>query len=548
MKKSRSTVPRQIHDRDTLLERILGTPGIEHAVPSLRPELLHRVIQDCGLEDCGSLMMMATPEQWTRVFDLDLWRVDQPGMDEQFDARRFGLWIEVLAQAGVEAAARKIAEVESELLITGLAAHARVFDSAAARPYRTTDGVEVRVSRPDHELTAEIGAYTLFASRTDSWEAILAVLIELDAQHPECFHRLMRGCRALSDDGRELDGLDGLLARRGQAAFDLARARERRRGGQGYVAPAQARAFLKASREIRLDAECPPPEDPGARAILRQRPDPAASPASPDPPTPASPADSKPSPEARSAASALAEIFSRAGISGAELRALPGESHTNPRGLDRLRTLLRSAFDRSTEAYDDRSRELTFIANALKAGCAFQDRQLTAAEAGDAASAVCSLGLENWPAAWGRGKSLPEDFLAATSLVAVFQVGWAVLHRDVAMHAALGLLKGLAGLRVDDRDIQSGLDALTKDLTGTCRTGTPWRSRAALDAIAIFDMPAWAALLGAIDECPVLHAVLGASGTRTGSVGWADFEFISNNAQIAVVHRFLETLPAALVS
>jgi len=31
------------------------------------------------------------------------------------------------------------------------------------------------------------------------------------------------------------------------------------------------------------------------------------------------------------------------------------------------------------------------------------------------------------------------------------------------------------------------------------------------DVIAILDTPAWAALLGLIDECPVLHAALRAS-------------------------------------
>jgi hypothetical protein len=38
-----------------LLERILGTPQLGQVVPRLPPDVLHRVIQRCGLEDCGAL-------------------------------------------------------------------------------------------------------------------------------------------------------------------------------------------------------------------------------------------------------------------------------------------------------------------------------------------------------------------------------------------------------------------------------------------------------------------------------------------------------------
>src|SRR5262245_58234198 len=74
---------------ENLLERILSAPHLARAVPQLPPEVLHRVIQQCGLADCADLMTLATPGQLARVFDLDLWRPVAPGLDEQFDARRF---------------------------------------------------------------------------------------------------------------------------------------------------------------------------------------------------------------------------------------------------------------------------------------------------------------------------------------------------------------------------------------------------------------------------------------------------------------------------
>src|SRR5262245_38879632 len=118
-----------------LLDRILETPHLAHVVPRLHPELLHRIIQSCGLEDCGELVALATPEQLARIFDLDLWPPAQPGLDEQFDANRFGVWLEVLVETGATTAAPKLAGIDVGLVIAGLAQHARVYDSAAVTPY-----------------------------------------------------------------------------------------------------------------------------------------------------------------------------------------------------------------------------------------------------------------------------------------------------------------------------------------------------------------------------------------------------------------------------
>jgi hypothetical protein len=97
--------------------------------------------------------------------------------------------------------------------------------------------------------------------------------------------------------------------------------------------------------------------------------------------------------------------------------------------------------------------------------------------------------------------------------------------------------------------VQAGLHALRLQLSTSCRAGTPWSARNALDVIAILDMPAWAALLGLIDECPVLHAALSASrNPRVRTVSASDFEFISGNSQIVSVREFLQSLPEALQS
>ena len=167
-----------------LLDRILSTPHLARVVPQLQPELIHRVIQRCGLEDSSEFVALATPEQLERVFDLDLWRAARPGRDEQFDADRFGVWLEVLAEAGADVAARKLAEMDAGIVTAGFAQHVRVFDRAAVSRYTTTDGLEVAeaVGRTDG-LTCEVGGYLAVARRTDSWEAIVAVLTALARDH-----------------------------------------------------------------------------------------------------------------------------------------------------------------------------------------------------------------------------------------------------------------------------------------------------------------------------------------------------------------------------
>src|ERR1700754_1505012 len=68
-------------DQERLLDRILAMPNIAHVVPRLQPELLYRTIQNCGLEDSGELLALATPTQLAELFDLDLWRSNQLGTE-----------------------------------------------------------------------------------------------------------------------------------------------------------------------------------------------------------------------------------------------------------------------------------------------------------------------------------------------------------------------------------------------------------------------------------------------------------------------------------
>jgi hypothetical protein len=523
--------------------------------------VLYRVIQNCGLEDCGELVALATPGQLAEVFDLDLWRADQPGLDEQFDADRFVVWLEVLMESGATVAAQALADVDVDLVIAAFAQHVLVFDPAAVSPSAPMDEEEMPAVGPLNDgLGCDVGGYRVVARRTDSWDAIVAVLTSLDAEHHGYFHRVMRGCRSLSNSKPEVDGLDDLLPDEEQVTFDLAFNRERRREQQGYVTPAQARAFLQMSRQLRLGHDATPPGDPIARAYFRaiewttaadadsgSNRLPAASGA---PPAPEDSAD---------AVAAIVDVLIDAGILPQQPRALLDEPQGRPPRLARIQAHMQFAGDRDHAAFSMRSQELAFLANTIVAGCSIQARPFTAQEASDAAVATCNLGLENWPPHWFQAKArssssvveagaaLPDDFLVVHDLVSVFQVGWTVLHDDVAMYAAERLIGVLTRLRCADREIQAGLDALRIEMARQWQAGAPWRARDLLDVIMILDMPAWATLLGLIDECPVIHAGIGASrGSPTRAVSASAFEFISENSQIASVREFMQSLPETL--
>jgi hypothetical protein len=559
----RSDSPAQRGTREArgLLDRILETPHLARIVPRLPSEVLHRVIQHCGLEDCGELVALATPGQLAAVFDLDLWRPAQPGLDEQFDADRFGLWLEVMMESGATVAAQKLADVDADLATAAFAQHVLVFDPAAVSPSAAMDGEEMpAVGAPNDALSCDVGGYLVVARRSDSWDAIVGMLTSLDAAHPAFFHRVMRRCRSLSNSRPEIDGLDDLLPDDEQVMFDLAFDRERRREQQGYVTPAQARAFLQMSRQVGPGRDTAPASNPIARASFRAMewttPADAGS-GSARLPT-ASGATSAPE-DSADAVKAIVDVLVGAGILPPQPRALlDGPQGRAPR-LARIQAQMQFAGDHNHAAFSTRSQELAYLANTIMAGCSIQARPFTAQEASDAAVAVCNLGLENWSGHWllakarggsrivDAGTALPDDFLVGHDLVSVFQVGWTVLHDDVCMYTAAQLIGVLTRLRYDDREIQAGLDALRIELATHWQVGAPWHARDLLDVIMILDMPAWAALLCLIDECPVIHAGIGASqGSPTRAVSASDFEFISENSQIASVRAFMQSLPETM--
>ena len=530
------------------LDRLAESSQLAHVVPLLPSEALRDLVQHNGIESCSEILAAATPAQLADVADLDMWSHMQAGQDEQFDTTRFGSWVEGLVDSDATIAATIVARLDIQLVTAGLSRYVRVFDPAAVAfvasedPW-TTEGDEVA---PPGEAVSEIGGYVVRARVSHTWDAIVTLLVALEAHHSVFFHSLMRGCRSLSCSRPERDGFHRLPDAPEQWLDDMAVAREQRLTQRGYPSPAAARAFLCAARRCARDASA----IAAMRAIaggyvnrLDHHADQTANGLS----QPGNTVDASRSDEAPDIVQAVAELVNAVG-SRDRPRALLGtasaESH-----LARLHTMMASLRLRDEGAFLMRERELAFLANALVAGCSFQARPFSVQEATEAAMATCNLGLELWPGRKGAAAitgrwpaTLSESRPFEDDLLAAFHLGWAALH-ETSVSIAERLIALLTDVRRLDSDVQRGLFALRRDLLKCCQAGEPWGARDALDVLATLDMIGWTAMLGALDECPVLaHALRAIVEGQRGAVSATRFEFVSSVAQLAIMRSFGERL------
>ena len=526
---------------------------LARVVPHLAPETLHQLIARYGLDVCAEIVAATTPQQLASVLDLDLWRSTQPGHDEHFDADRFGDWVEMLVDADATVAARTVAAMDEHLVVAGLSRYIRVFDSAAI-------ATTVDDEAPDVDPTSHrgpewvVGGYLVRGITSDAWDAIVALLLALEADHRDRFHAVMRACRRLSNSAPEVDGLDDLLTEPEQLLHDLAVDREQRRSRRGYGTAADARAFLLMARQPRRRSRGEPAVNPLVAAYFRAANDAIESGSD-------AAADVSRRTLALSAAlagvpedvDAVAAILFGEGPTAPQPRALLEGAAATPSGLALVRALIDYVGDSDDALYLARSHELAFLANTLVAGCSVQSRAFTPQEAADAAAGICNLGLEHWPARWpesarasaaGLDGRVPDTFLVDHDLVSAFEVGWAVLHEDVSLFVAGQLVAALSTLECIDADIRAGLRALRIEMTKQRKAGTPWRARQALEVLALLDMPAWVSVSGLLDECPVIPAALMATlEGRTGAFSASEFEFISTTQQLVKVRQFMTLFP-----
>jgi hypothetical protein len=512
------------------LLRLLDRPDLARLAPHLAPEVVHRLIRHAGLETCVDLVEASTPEQLAAILDLDLWRAPGPGGDEELDADRFVHWVETLVDRDAATAARVIAAVDRSLAVTALSQYIRVLDPGVLEPTEASDD-----ERPDvglfatEGLTAELGGYLVQARREDAWDAILGLLGELSDADAERFHDLMAGCRSLSHAGREVDGLDDLFEAPEQLLHEATVDRGDRREGRGFISAGDARAFLTLARQRRPSS----PANPIAAAWMRD----ASRPPEAEPPA----APARLDPAEWEVLDEITHVLEAEGMLPERRPALLGAGPEDGGGSSGLQASMEYLRDRHPDLCLDRGRELAFLANALVAGCRVHSRAFTPREATQAVAATCSLGLLRQPVPPG------VDYLVGHDLIALFEDGWAALHREVSRFVAEGLLAALRDVRPGDADTLDGLRALRRSLETHLAAGTPWLARGDLDVLAALDMPACYGLRGLLGECPVLPGVVtGIVERRTGRIDPDAFAFIASDADLAAVRAFTARLPELL--
>src|SRR5436190_1362836 len=228
-----------------VLARILDTPDLVRVVQQLPASALARVIDTVGLEDAGEIAALMTAQQLEAVFDRDLWRAEQPGSDETFDANRFALWLAVMREAGDEHAARKLLELDEDLVTLALSQQLLVLDSdelTREMSTRRSDSDALLEKALEESQSYEIDRFFIVARNAETFDTIIQLLVTLDGEEHDFVERLLERCCALTRDAiSEADGLHELLTAQQELESDVAGARSDRREGEGHVGGADPR-------------------------------------------------------------------------------------------------------------------------------------------------------------------------------------------------------------------------------------------------------------------------------------------------------------------
>nr|HOO91774.1 DUF6178 family protein [Syntrophales bacterium] len=240
-----------------LLHHILDLPELPAIVEHLDSGVLTKLIRHIGLEESAQIVSLATTEQLKAVLDEDLWRSEIPGRDEMFDAERFSLWLEIMMENGSTFAARKIRELDEDLLVLGLCRlvlvvgnhdPALLFDDDWE-----PDNGSVLEKVLDGSLNQEFGDYLVIAKRESNWDTVCALMTELDESDYDMLVHLLDRCRSICGEYIEDNGgLYHVLTADEMLEEDVSSERRERREGRGFVTPTSAAVFLNQIRSTTL--------------------------------------------------------------------------------------------------------------------------------------------------------------------------------------------------------------------------------------------------------------------------------------------------------
>jgi hypothetical protein len=381
----------QVPASTQLLMRILERPGLVAAVRELPGAVLGKLIDRIGLEDAGELVALASTAQLERDFDDDLWRADRAGADETFRPERFALWLRVMFEAGEDALVRRLCELPQDLV--ALAVHRLVL-------VVDIDVLEEQLSPGDEEAEAleralensafeEWEEFRVIAREPDAWDDLWSALLSLDRDHHDRLRGILERCcemtlEYISGQG----GLYQVLTADEMLDSDVAAARDDRRVAEGFISPADARAFLELARRGGGDER-----DAITRAYFR-----GLQPASvaPDMDQPRNRGGTAAPSDTRDLAALLqeAEVIAPPAQPLAALPAMPG---SKPERSHLVAPLFEQAMkdlrERDPGRFDARAREVGYLVNVWIAGGAHEGRRPRPAEAMEVVLKTCEAGM-----------------------------------------------------------------------------------------------------------------------------------------------------------
>jgi hypothetical protein len=414
-----------------LLLRILESPGLVAAVRELPGAVLGRLIDRIGLEDAGELVALASTAQLERVFDDDLWRADRAGGDETFRPERFALWLRVMLEAGEEVLVQRLCELPQDLL--ALAVHRLVLvldmDVLAEQVAPGDEEAEALARALETSAFEAWEEFRVIARDPDVWDEVWGALLSLDRDYHDRLRAILEECCAMSTE--YISGQGGLyqvLTAEEMLDSDVAAVRDARRVGEGFISPADARAFLALARRGTGGDE----RDPITRAYFRQLGGPKVDEArrtSAGGPAPMRGAELVAAADARALAALLREAEVIAPAIVQPLAALTdGSDETSSARRHVVAPLFEQAMtdlrSRDPALYSERVRELGYLVNVWIAGGAHEGQRPRPVEALDKVLATCDAGMRTQVAA---KRVTPEEalrVLAKTPADALFRQGF----------------------------------------------------------------------------------------------------------------------------
>jgi hypothetical protein len=402
-----------------LLRHVLEHPELVAAVRELPSDVLAALIDRIGLEDAGEIVALASAEQLANAFDHDLWRADKAGGEEDFRPERFGLWLEVLSEAGDDFLARRLAALPRDLLLLALHRMVLVLDIDALAVKMAEFGQDAEWTEKALESAGhyeEWEEFRLIVRMPDHWDVLWAGLLALDRDHHQLLRDLIERCAAL--DTEFINGNGGLyevLTSDEMLENDLGAARADRRAAKGHVSPADARAFLSlAGRNEGVQAR-----DPITRAYFRELALPRSE----------SQTRAAPTRATQRLVQLVAEAEAQPSSHALQVRALPSSRRRDRKRKVPSRTSAgresHALFERAlTELQEleplvasQRLEELAYLANVWIVGGSHAGRRPRPVEALEFAVAVCGAGLaqalgeQSGESAAGVLARIPADLL-----------------------------------------------------------------------------------------------------------------------------------------